>query len=263
MKYDPKRRLQLLVLVTFVCAGILLIFRDRAFAASAACARINAYGTATANDWTFDFSPDQLQPGDHISINVGSASGFSATGATLQVGGSDVATSGVPGTLSYTVTSAGATSIRVYISPWPEQAVIDWGCGDAPSGGGSSSGNSDVVEKSIPQCANLFDGRINNQPDMDCAAPVAIYGGSITVYAINPDTGQGTFAFRATDEQIEAVGIPSTNTMLGQATNPVSGQLIMLYRLTTGEFQVNAWYPDGKPYVFVWDEDGNKYHLAG
>lgn len=256
MTHNLKPKLYFLVLIAFICAATLLIFRDRALAASAACDQIEAYGTPTANDWTIPLS-SALQPGDHISIDVGSVSGSSATSATLQVGGTDVATSGVPGTLSYTVTSAGADSVRVYTAPYGEVVVIGWGCGSAPSS------KSDTVEKSIPQCANLFDGRINNQPNMDCAAPVAIYGGSITVYAINPTTGRGTFAFRATDGQIEAVGIPGTNTLLGQATNPASGQLIMLHRLTTGEFQVNAWYPDGKPYVFVWDENGNKYHLAG
>lgn len=129
------------------------------------------------------------------------------------------------------------------------------------SGGSDAIGKAET--KSIPQCANLFDGRINNQPSQDCAAPVAIYPGSIDVYGIDPLNGQGTFALRVTDDQIEAVGIPTgANVLLGQAINPSSGQLILLHRLTTGEFQVNAWYPDGKPYIFVWGDNGNKYHLA-
>jgi len=110
---------------------------------------------------------------------------------------------------------------------------------------------------------HIGDGRINNLPDKDCGAPVAVYLGSIDVYAIEPFTSTGTLTIRLTDEQVSAVGVPSEgNLILAQEVNPFTGMAIIISRLNTGEFQLNTYYADGKPYIIVWDESGNIYHLA-
>ncbi|GAB4315819.1 MAG: hypothetical protein Kow00117_07690 [Phototrophicales bacterium] len=102
----------------------------------------------------------------------------------------------------------------------------------------------------IPSSDCILDNRVNNSPIYDCAAPVAVYcdGDNIDVYRINPFTSQGTLLFRATQSEIDAVGIPSVNTIIDNAED------VTLYRLTSGEFQINAFYQtEWKPYVKVWD----------
>jgi len=88
------------------------------------------------------------------------------------------------------------------------------------------------------------DGRLN----VDAGAPVSIYcqGKDVQIYAINSDS-EGELALMVTADQLGG-DPPSENTLLAQA------DLIRLYRLTTGELQVNVG-PDfeGKEYVFIWN----------
>jgi hypothetical protein len=91
------------------------------------------------------------------------------------------------------------------------------------------------------------DGRVKP----DAGAPVAVYchDYGIDVYRINPDS-TGTLAFTATNAELDRVGDSSAkNTLIDSSAD------IRLYRLTTGEFQVNAG-PDaeGKEYVLTWEE---------
>jgi hypothetical protein len=105
-----------------------------------------------------------------------------------------------------------------------------------------------TISESVPDPGfNPDDGRL--QPD--AAAPVAVYcqDYGIDVYRINADS-TGSLAFTATNEAIDAVGdSPVANTLIAADDN------IRLYRLTTGEFQINAG-PDaeGKEYVLIWDD---------
>lgn len=103
---------------------------------------------------------------------------------------------------------------------------------------------------------NLYDGRINNVPGHDVAAPVAIYCSAednIEIYTIDPITGEGTLVI-LTPKAAEAQSSPYT-------IDEVSG--VLLSMLPDGMFQVNTTYPDGKPYIFVWEGCGeSKYHLA-
>lgn len=85
----------------------------------------------------------------------------------------------------------------------------------------------------------LGDGRINRS---HIAAPVAIYpvdygtGTGLHFYAIDA-AGQGTLVLTVSPEMIAAVPeLPETNTLI--ASTPDGA--IALYRLTTGEYQVNA-----------------------
>lgn len=91
----------------------------------------------------------------------------------------------------------------------------------------------------------IDDGRLNR---LDAAAPVAVFpihygtGTGLHFYAIGSD-GTGTFTLEVTPEMIAAVPeLPEENTLI--AATPDGA--IALYRLTTGEFQVNAG-----PYVIV------------
>lgn len=101
------------------------------------------------------------------------------------------------------------------------------------------------------------DDRLNQAPGNE-GEPVAIYQGSVDVYGIDPTTSQGVLEIRVTDEEIEAAGIPSADEwsiLLASGENRATGMPIEVYRLATGEFQVNTYYYTGKPYIFRWHPD--------
>ncbi len=130
----------------------------------------------------------------------------------------------------------------------------------------SGPGNVFLGAPSAPQGVDLFipgDERINHAA-WDRAAPVAIYckAHGIQVWKISRESGRGwsapsiNLSFAAIDEQ----GIPGERNMLLAEQDGVQ-----LYRLTTGEFQVNVLYEDEyKWYIFVWDQcmPTRSYHLA-
>lgn len=97
-------------------------------------------------------------------------------------------------------------------------------------------------------CGN-GDGRVNPL----CYEPwqtAAIYcnaDGGITVYKVNADSS-GTFAFKATRAEIEAVGgTPKVDTLIKEGLD------IKLFRLTTGEYEVVApTRESSKLYTFIW-----------
>ncbi len=113
-------------------------------------------------------------------------------------------------------------------------SITAYPCGQPVAGGGTSS---------------LFhDGRINNN---DGAETVAIYcraDGSIDILAIQPN-GQGVLAFVALPSDIAQVPVrPSVNRAIKSALGAT------LYRLTTGELQVNrAEERTGKMYAFIFN----------
>lgn len=110
------------------------------------------------------------------------------------------------------------------------------------------------------------DGRINHAIE-DRAAPVAIYceAHGIQVRRIDPATSIGIDppAINLFYEEIEVAGVPNEKNLLLTENDGVA-----LYRLTTGEFQVNilnANTYEYKWYIFVWDQcpvPGVWYHLA-
>ncbi|MEM6529210.1 MAG: hypothetical protein AAF653_13010 [Chloroflexota bacterium] len=97
-------------------------------------------------------------------------------------------------------------------------------------------------------CAFIQDGRENAQ---DKAAGAAIFCTTAGVDVFDLDiSGRGTLAFRATWDEVEAVpAVPTENTLID------TDGIIGLYRLTTGEMQVNAFTEDYPPreYVFIWE----------
>ncbi|MCB9451344.1 MAG: hypothetical protein H6672_07880 [Anaerolineaceae bacterium] len=110
------------------------------------------------------------------------------------------------------------------------------------------------------------DERINHAIE-DRAAPVAIYceAHGIQVRRIDPATGIGIDppAINLFYDDIEVAGIPTERNLLLTENEGVA-----LYRLTTGEFQVNILNANPyeyKWYVFVWDQCPVPtvwYHLA-
>lgn len=107
----------------------------------------------------------------------------------------------------------------------------------------------------------LDSARLNARPHRDCAAPVAIYvqGSNIVVLAVDDQPGPDPAAATA------PVGgdIPTTaNIIIGTGTNPVTGKPVIISRLTTGEYQLNTFLPDGTPYIVVWYRGREDlYHL--
>jgi hypothetical protein len=91
-----------------------------------------------------------------------------------------------------------------------------------------------------PLAQNLLDGRFNNFQDRDVAAPVAIYLNPLKVYGIDPVSSDGWLALDISDAEIEAAGVPDdAPIVLGRAFNHYTGIEIAVYRLTTGDFQLN------------------------
>ncbi len=98
------------------------------------------------------------------------------------------------------------------------------------------------------QGGKIGDGRLNDGGDQ-LGAPVAVYDTEqgLDVYLINPANGNGDKIFTATDEEVADVGeTPAANTAIDSANG------VTLYRLSSGEFQINATNFDGSPYAFDW-----------
>jgi hypothetical protein len=93
------------------------------------------------------------------------------------------------------------------------------------------------------------DDRIN----VEAQASATIYckPGQLQVYGIN-EFGRGYLAMVVSPEEIAAAGVnPEQNTLIEEGFNGIT-----LWRLTTGEFQVNAPGLPPEPekdYVFIWD----------
>lgn len=109
-----------------------------------------------------------------------------------------------------------------------------------------------------PDGCLFADGRVNAT---ECAPPVVPYclPYGIFVYEIDPATGEGALLMMVRDEVIAAIGVPDENTALAQANG------VILSRLSTGEFQINALDFEGKPYTLVWDDcpPGEVYLIKG
>lgn len=146
----------------------------------------------------------------------------------------------------YEVTTPGAMPISAVMSS-PQVATTTFDPADFAASCGA-----------LPVGVSGFaDGRINSLA-REPWQTVAIYcrpGGVIDIYAIDETTSGGYLVIRATPADIAAVGVPSNaNALIASSTD---GD-VRLYRLTSGEFQVNApavlggdLLRDG--YVFIWE----------
>lgn len=95
------------------------------------------------------------------------------------------------------------------------------------------------------------DDRINNRPPRDCGAPVLIYLIGDNIVVLTPS--QGTDVGKPIMSIDKRTPIPTnSNTVIGEGTNQLSGRPVIISRLTTGEYQLNTFYPDGTGYIVVW-----------
>ncbi len=107
---------------------------------------------------------------------------------------------------------------------------------------------------------NPGDDRIN-RGDLDQSAPVTIYLNPLRIYVIDQTTGHGSFLLEIGDEAIAAAGVPTSGpVLLAQGVHYATGQPVAVYRLSTGEFQLNTLDAQGNPYVVVWAAGGGLYH---
>lgn len=118
-----------------------------------------------------------------------------------------------------------------------------------------------TVQAAVQTPCNLGDGRINVRPHRDCGAPVAIFiqGDNIVVLAVDDQAGPDPVAATAPANS----EIPTaSNTVIGTGTNPISGKPVIISRLTTGEYQLNTFTPEGTAYTVVWYKGAEDlYHL--
>jgi LysM repeat protein len=110
----------------------------------------------------------------------------------------------------------------------------------ADAGGGTDP--SIVLDCSIPP---PDDGRVNNII-VDPEQTAAVYCRTNGIEVLKVIGNQPVTALFATVQEINAVGVPRVNTLIK------SGLDVRLYRLTSGEFQINAPGLQGKEYVFTW-----------
>ena len=210
-------------------------------------------GTFTSSDPFAFVGPIELEAGMTITITAYNPPGgetfivmISASGTLL-----DSISSSPTNTLSFTASQDDLLFV-----------ILGW-CNCVPTPTYKYTVSISDCSGAGPLATNLLDGRVNDLQDRDVAAPVAIYEGSIEVYGIDPQTGDGYLDVRILDEQIEAVGVPAdAPVLLAQGKNHFTGIDIYVYRLPTGEFQVNTHYADGKAYIFLWDSNGMKSHQA-
>ncbi len=247
-------------IVMAVAAFVLLITAHIASgqALSVGCANTSASflnGTFTSNSATFGAA---FNAGEMLTLQIsGAAPAVFQLSQAMALPLAVVTTAPVSGTItvSFTIPAAGFRLFEVAETAGGT-ITVSASCGlPAASGGGTL-----VVAAA---CPNLLDGRINNDALLDCGAPVAIYTGSVDIYSIDPATSRGYLVLRLTDDDLAAAAAPAANTLLAQAADPFTGQPISVYRLTTGELQVNAFYANGKPYTVAWpaDQPSALYHL--
>jgi hypothetical protein len=97
------------------------------------------------------------------------------------------------------------------------------------------------------RCNTINDGR-ENLHDRAAEAAIFCHEYGVDIYDLDM-SGRGTFVFRATYDEIEGISrTPAQNTLIK------GNGVFALYRLTTGEMQLNGppdW--EGKPYVFIWN----------
>ncbi len=90
------------------------------------------------------------------------------------------------------------------------------------------------------------DGRVVRNECYTPAVPFCLEEG-LQVY-VPTETGEGELLFALSHEMIAAIGVPEgENVTLARQGDTI------LSRLTTGEFQLNAFDGEGNPFVLVWD----------
>jgi hypothetical protein len=226
---------------------------------SAACQEVSGTTGAGAGTGLLNVFSGEFSAGEEISFSVTTAGDEEATIAIYSPAGSFAAVAGPRviqghGSVRYIIPETGEYEFELSVETFDGvEFTYGVGCGEAAD---ASAG---------PPCGNLFDGRINNNQQLDCAAPIAIYDQGLVIFAINPTTGAGTLNIQLSPLAFLTAYNPAFgNVLIAQTANPFTGQLVSVYWLTTNEIQVNTAYADGKAYVVAWPvgEPGELYHIA-
>ena len=107
-------------------------------------------------------------------------------------------------------------------------------------------------EEPAPMLCTTGDGSLNA---LHCGRPVAVFAksGGFAIYGVDVNTGNGTLAEEVGKAAIDEVGVPvDSPVVIAEGQNPYNFRPFTLYRLPGGEFQLNTYYWDGKPYVIKW-----------
>lgn len=153
-----------------------------------------------------------------------------------------------------------ATTIEWFIAYQCDTQQIVFSC--VGSYGTCPQNASSIFQTAGPSCLSTPDGRLNDSPAVDCAAPVVLYRTSdgLDIYGVNPSNSQGILLIRLASSEYQDA--PSSTTLLEEVVNTASGQPVQVYLLAGGGIQVNAPYPDGKLYSVAWSPTGGLTHLA-
>lgn len=113
------------------------------------------------------------------------------------------------------------------------------------------------TEEPAPMLCTTGDGSLNA---LHCGRPVAVFarGGGFAIYGVDINTGHGALAEEVGRAAIDEAGVPTGGpVVIAEGQNPYNHQPFTLYRLPGGEFQLNTFYWDGKPYVVKWAPDAS------
>jgi hypothetical protein len=216
------------------------------------CTGFSWAGTDSSGNYTIIADRDNTGSGmEAFTIEITDGAGtvihqftnqLASPGIYFNPDGSSAYNTGTPAfnPISYTWTSLAGNSL-------PAQVVYSTTgtCPGLPTFGGGSTGD-DGPRPGPPFLPG--DDRVNVEPWASVA--IRCEGQEIHVYAIDGNS-RGELALVATEAEIAAVDArPAVNTLIDSAGS------IRLYRLTGGEFQVNApsLPPEpAKEYVFIWD----------
>ena len=215
---------RLVLLLTLTLAFTLVVRPTLAASVSPGCAGYRSGITATFNS-TFTAS-GPFYAGETLVINV-----FTATIISLWTGGAQVIPpSPTPGTFNYTWTG-NVAGFQILAGANFNATIV---CIPVP---GSDSGSG---------ITRALDDRLDRRWGMPLASYCRYDG--FHFYLID-DTSKGILRLIVTPEEIAAVPEkPAQNTLIAQ-----SAENIRVYRLASGEFQVNYGpNPNGDEYSWVW-----------
>ncbi len=239
--------LRWLLSLMLIITGLLPGMFARANTPSAGCLALDGRTGTLSTSLTIKLQNTAFNAGETITVTTTLDAGLPGDFRVNDVlHGALVGPRVMPGTLTYTIPVLALYGIEFVFLRNAGGTTYTYTIHCLDSSGQSVSS---YLESICPD-----DGRLNR---WHCGfAPVVVYPGSLDIYAVDPDTSAGFLTLRVDDAAIAAVGVPdAVPALVAQADNPFTSQPIMLYRLPTGEFQINTAYADGKPYIITWSPD--------
>jgi len=200
---------------------------------STGCAYVNANGSPIVDNY-ISFT-DIFNAGEVVTVTTSGLNDFIYISIPVNVAeGGYAGNSLFNKVISWTVPTTGSYDISMGADYYSGD-IISFSCG-LPGSAGSTF-----------QLSN--DGRLNNSDSGETFAVYCTTDGSVMVLGIDPTTSNGFLAFVATPIEIAKVPTkPTTDTAIK------SGNGATLYRLTSGELQVNRLETTGKMYAYIFTD---------